>query len=114
MTQATLTIEPDTVPLRTNADGVVLVGKTRVPIDTVVYFFNEGATAELIAHKFPTLDLADVYAVISYYLRHRLAVDEYLRQREEHGAAIRRENEARFSQVGLRERLLARRAAGKS
>jgi uncharacterized protein (DUF433 family) len=114
MIHPTLIIEPDTVPLRTNADGVVLVGQTRVPIDTVVYFFNEGDTPETIVDKFSSLDLADVYAVIGYYLRHRPAVDGYLRQRDELAAEVRRETEARFSQVGLRERLLARLANGRA
>ena len=41
-----LTIEPAPVPLRTDADGVVRVGRTRVTLDTVVAAFEEGATAE--------------------------------------------------------------------
>jgi uncharacterized protein (DUF433 family) len=109
-----LVFVPEAVPLATDSDGVVRVGGTRVTLDTVLHFFNEGATAEEIAYKFPTLDLADIYAVVSYYLRHRPVVDEYLRQREQQAAEVRRQNEARFSQVGMRERLLARRASKNS
>jgi len=49
----TLTIVAEPAPLRVNADGVVLVGKTRVPLDTVVYVFQQGATAEEIIYRFP-------------------------------------------------------------
>ncbi len=107
----TLDIEAMPVPLRVDAYGVVRVGATRVPIDTVVYAFNDGATPEEIVLRFDTLHLADVYAVISYYLRHQADVDAYLRQREQEANQLQRENEARFDHKGIRERLLARRAA---
>jgi uncharacterized protein (DUF433 family) len=109
-----LELTAEVVPLRIDADGVVRVGKTRVTLDTVVSAFCDGATAEEIVLDYPTLDLADVYAVISYYLRHRETVGEYLRAREAQAAAVRRENEARFDPAGIRDRLLARRNAEKS
>jgi hypothetical protein len=34
-----------------------------------------------MVEQFPTLDLADVYAVIGYYLRHRADVDAYVERR---------------------------------
>ena len=109
-----LELAPEAVPLRIDADGVVRVGKTRVTLDTVVSVFCDGATAEEIVLHYPTLDLADVYAVIGYYLRHRETVGEYLRARELQAAAVRRENEARFDPAGIRDRLLARRNTEKS
>jgi uncharacterized protein (DUF433 family) len=94
-----------------NGDGVILVGGTRVPLDTVVGEYEDGATPEEIVHNFSSLDLADVYAAIGYYLRHRDEIETYLQRRREHAAAVRRENEARFPPQGVRERLLARRQA---
>ncbi|MQA16993.1 MAG: DUF433 domain-containing protein [Pseudonocardiaceae bacterium] len=102
-------VAPEPVPLMTDPDGVVRVGSTRVTLDTVVAAFRTGATAEEIAQQYPTLELADIYAVITYYLRHRGEVEEYLRVREREAAEVRAENEARFDPVGIRERLLARR-----
>lgn len=102
-------VEPEPVPLVTGADNVVRVGATRVTLDTVVAAFCEGATAEEIVQQYPTLQLADVYSVIGYYLRHRTSVDAYLRDRQRQAAEVRRENEARFDPSGVRERLLARR-----
>ena len=46
--------------------------------------------------SFSSLDLADVYAVISYYLRHRSKIEAYVRRRREQADEVRRENEARF------------------
>ncbi len=104
----TLLITDSPLPLRTDADGVIRIGGTRVTLDTVVAAFTEGATAEEIAQQYPSLDLADVYAVMSYYLRRRKEVDEYLRSRAALAVAVRRENESRFDPHGIRDRLLAR------
>jgi uncharacterized protein (DUF433 family) len=104
-----LVIEAPPVPLRTDEHGVLRVGKTRVPLDTVVYAFNQGAAAEEIVMSYPTLELADVYAVVNYYLHNRSEVDTYLNQREGEAARIKEENERRFPQNGIRARLLARR-----
>jgi uncharacterized protein (DUF433 family) len=97
-------------PLSRGADGVIRVGQTRVTLDTVVAAHREGATAEEIVQQYPSLELADVSAVIGFYLHHLPEVETYLRQREAQSEAIRRDNEARFDPAGVRGRLLARRA----
>ncbi len=74
----TLKIKHDSVPLQMDSDGVARVGHTRVPLDTVVAASAEGATPEEIAQQYPSLKLGDVYATISFYLRHRDEVEEYL------------------------------------
>ena len=104
-----LTISAEPVPLETDADGVVRVGDTRVSLDSVVFAFNEGSTPEEIVQQYTTLDLADVYAVIGYYLQHRAEVEEYLAARRVQRDEIRREVETRFDPHGIRDRLLARR-----
>ena len=106
----TLLIEAPPVPLRADADGVVRVGGTRVTLDTVVEAFHEGATAEEIARQYDSLDLADVYAVIGYYLKCRTQVEAYLDERRRQGEEVRRQNESRCDPGGVRARLLARRA----
>ena len=103
-----LSLEASPVPLQLDADGVARVGATRVTLDTVVAAFNEGATPEEIALSYDTLHLADIYAVIGYYLRHRFAGDGYLHQREQKADEIRRQNESRSDPRGIRERLLGR------
>lgn len=105
----TLTLGAESPPLSTDADGVVRVGGTRVTLDTVIAAFSAGATAEEIAQQHP-LSLADVYAAVGYYLKHRAEVDLYLRERQRRAATVRRQNEENFDPMGIRERLLARRA----
>ena len=97
-----------TVPLTIGEDGVIRVGKTRVTLDTVVYAFQDGATAEEIASQYPSLDLSDVYLVIAYYLKHRAEVETYLQEREKIVEEVRQLNESRFNPVGVRERLVLR------
>jgi uncharacterized protein (DUF433 family) len=99
-------LEP--IPLSTDADGVIRIARTRVTLDTVIQTFMTGASPEEIAQDFPILDLADVYAVLTYYLRHRKDVEAYLRERRARGESLRREIETRSPQTGLRELLLAR------
>jgi len=106
-----LSIVETPVPLRTDADGTVRVGGTRVTLDTIVGAYLDGATAEDIVDGFPTLELADVYAVLSCYVRRGPNVDAYLREQEREAAAIRARIEARSPQGDVRARLLARKQA---
>ena len=99
-------VEP--IPLSTDAEGVIRVGGTRVTLSTVIDTFRTGATPEEIAEDFPVLRLDDVYAVLTYYLRHRQEVDEYLGKRRAQAATLREEIERLSPQTGLRDRLLAR------
>ena len=101
-------IKADPIPLAMDADGVLRVGGTRVTLDTVVGAFQNGATPEEIVVQYPALALADVYAVISYYLQNRANVEAYLHERQAFAAEVRKQNEARFNAQGIRERLLAR------
>jgi uncharacterized protein (DUF433 family) len=89
-------------------DGQVRILGTRVTLDTVVVSFQQGATPEEIVQDYSALALADVYAIYSFYLQNRGAVETYLREREVVSERIRCENQQRFSVNDLRERLLAR------
>lgn len=104
-----LMVTPEPVPLAADRDGVMRVGNTRVTLDTVVAAFREGATAEEITQQYPSLQLADVYAVIGYYLRHQSEVDDYLQEQQRRAVEVRQSNEVRFDPAGVRDRLLARR-----
>lgn len=106
-----LPIQADPIPLHTDADGVVRVGGTRVTLDTVISVFKQGCSPEEIVDRYDSLALADVHAVITYYLLHREAVEHYLEAREQRAREIRKQNEARWNPDGIKERLLARRAA---
>lgn len=106
----TISIVSEPVPLSIDSDGIVRIASTRVTLDTLVEAFNEGSTAEQIVQEYPVLDLAEVYAVLGYYLRQTEAVESYLQERQLQSAQTRREVEARSSLRGIRDRLEARRA----
>jgi uncharacterized protein (DUF433 family) len=97
-------------PLRVDADGAIRIGQSRVLLELVIRAFQDGATAEEIALRYPTTTLPDIYAVIAYYLRHPDVVEQYLTQCEQQAAAVRSQIENRQNDLsGIRERLLARR-----
>ena len=106
-----LSFATEAIPLQTGADGVVRIGKTRVTLDTVIAAFSDGATAEEIVQQYPSLNLADVYQVIGYYLRRPSELEEYLQQRKSQAEAVRQQNELRFDPQGVRDRLMARRTS---
>jgi uncharacterized protein (DUF433 family) len=60
---------------------VIRVSGTRVTLDSILLAFNDGATPEEIAQKYPTVPLADIYHLIGYYLRHTREMEEYVRGR---------------------------------
>jgi uncharacterized protein (DUF433 family) len=104
----------ETIPLKIDDNGVIRVSNTRVTLDTILYAFNDGATAEEIAQQYPSIPLADIYSVIAYFLRHTDEVEVYLNGRRDQAEQIRQLNESRSSPVGVRARLLARRDANES
>ncbi len=74
MTNSTneLLLAAEPPPLRVDEGGAVRVGNSRVSLDLVVEQYENGMTPEDLVRAYDTLDLADVHAVIAYYLRHRL------------------------------------------
>ena len=52
-------------------DGGYWVAGTRVSLDSIVYAFLDGQTAESIAQSFPMLALEEVYGAIAFYLANR-------------------------------------------
>ena len=104
-----LIIQPEAPPLRQDALGALRVGSSRVLVELVIRAFQDGASPETITQRYETLKLADVYAVISYYLSHKQEIEEYLRQREELADEVRRKIEAgQVSRPGFGEELRAR------
>jgi uncharacterized protein (DUF433 family) len=69
------------IPLRTDADGVIRIGDTRVLLELVIHAYYLGEIPEGIVESCPSLTTADVYAVIGYYLANRVEIDSYVRQR---------------------------------
>lgn len=98
-------------PLYETEQGAVRVRGTRVSLDTVISAYNSGAAPEDIVRSYTTLNLRDVYAVITYYLDHRETVDAYMARRRAEAAEMRRKFEAlQPPGQSLQEKLTARKA----
>ena len=63
------------------SEGGYRIAGTRVSLDSIVYAFLRGQTAEAIAQSFPLLTLEQVYGAIAFYLADRDAIDAYLARR---------------------------------
>ncbi|HEX6279137.1 MAG TPA: DUF433 domain-containing protein [Pyrinomonadaceae bacterium] len=92
--------------------GALRVGKTRVSLDSVVYAFNRGESAEEIQRDFDTLSLADIHGAIAYYLHNKDQVDKYLAKREADYEKLRERDRARPDHL-TRDLLLARKKQSK-
>ena len=78
-------------------------------VELVIHAFQDGATPEAIAHRYPTATLADIYAVIAYYLRHREEIEAYLNAREQRAEEVRQRIERHQGDLSdLRQHLCAR------
>jgi uncharacterized protein (DUF433 family) len=102
-------LQSEVPPLRQDASGALRIGRSRVLLELVVRAFQDGATPEAIAQRYPAATLADIYAVIAYYLRHRQEIEAYLTEREQRAQEVRQRIEDHQGNLAdLRDRLLAR------
>ena len=103
-------LEPQLVPLAMAEGGILNVGASRVSFDSVIFAYEEGETPEGIVDRYPSLEVADVYQAIGYYLKHPREARAYLAKQEQRAETFRLLSEKQFgSSSELRARLLARR-----
>jgi uncharacterized protein (DUF433 family) len=98
----------DPLPLRIDDGGAVRVGKSRISLDLVVDQYENGMTPEDMVRAYDTLALADVHAVIAYYLQYKTDVRVYLKGRAQEADALRAKIDADHPRI-TRDELLARR-----
>jgi uncharacterized protein (DUF433 family) len=58
-------------------EGVYRVGHTRVSLDSLVYLYREGVSAEGMVDRYPALTLEQVHGALAFYLGHHEEVDSY-------------------------------------
>ena len=108
-----IVLQSEAPPLHEDASGALRVGSSRVLVELVIRAFQDGATPEAIAQRYPTATLADIYAVIAYYLRHRQELEAYLEEREQRAQEVRQRIERHQGDLAdLRRRILARQRRG--
>jgi uncharacterized protein (DUF433 family) len=104
----------DPLPLKIEPSGVMRIGATRVSLESAIHAYRRGLSPEQIVEQYDTLDLGDVYAIISYYLHHRQQIDEYVASRSEELDRFESESIASGgTPTGLRERFRSRLAESK-
>jgi uncharacterized protein (DUF433 family) len=95
---------------RPNKNGVILVGGSRVTLDSILTLHRQGATVEEIDFAFDSVGRSNIVAAIEFSLSHPEEVEDYLARRAARAKEVRAENERRFPSAGIRERLEARRS----
>ena len=87
----------------TQRDNGYWIRDTGVSLDSVVLRFLEGLSPESIRLDcFPVLTLEEVYGAVTYYLRHREEIDEYLQVREEEYESMGRRLRAEYADAHRR------------
>lgn len=103
-------ISTDVSSLRRDDDGCVRIGSSQVLLETLVRAFRDGASAETIVQRYPTVSLADAYAAIAYVLKHADWTDQYLAERERAAQEVRARIDAHQGDLGeIRRRIAAQR-----
>lgn len=59
-------------------EGVRYVRNSRIPLESLIWLWRDGQSAEALQEAYPTLGLAEVYGAIAYYLDHQVEVDQEL------------------------------------
>ena len=92
--------------IRQDEQGALRVGTTRVSLDSVVYSFQQGLSAETIGEQYPSLSLEEVYGAIAYYLANRKEIDRYLEGQKQLWTDLRAKAETKSSPVVERLRTI--------
>jgi len=59
-------------------EGAYRIGDTRVSLDSLVYLFREGMSAESMVENYPALTLEQVHGTLAFYLANQNEIDQYL------------------------------------
>jgi uncharacterized protein (DUF433 family) len=62
----------------TISEGVYRVGDTRVSLDSLVYLFREGMSAESMVECYPALTFEQVHGALAFYLGNQKEIDLYV------------------------------------
>lgn len=101
------------VPLERDESGALRVAGTRIPLERVLDAYDAGVRPEDIVRQFDVLELADIFAVLSYYLSHADEVAAYRAERARVADAVRSKIEsAQPARPGFRDELVSRGRGG--
>lgn len=90
-------------------EGAYRVDDTRVSLDSLVYLFREGMSAESMVESYPALTLEQVHGALAFYLANQDEIDAYLA--EGHRAAEFQHQQSRRTNAELIAKLQRARSA---
>jgi len=93
-------------------DGFVHLTGHRIGLEHLVYYYNSGYSAEMLACEYPTLGLPIIHKVIAFYLENRDEVDRYVARSQDAAARQRQQADKGPSLTELRRRLASVQDAG--
>jgi uncharacterized protein (DUF433 family) len=73
-------------------EGAYRVGETRVSLDSLVFLFREGMSAESMVDSHPALTLEQVHGALAFYLANQKEIDAYL-SKSRRGCVMRQVDE---------------------
>ena len=59
-------------------EGQYRVGNTRVSLESLVYLYREGMSAESMVESYPALTLEQVHGALAFYLGNQIEIDAYM------------------------------------
>jgi uncharacterized protein (DUF433 family) len=95
-----------------DSDGYIHLTGHRIGLQDLVYYYNEGHSAEALVEMFPTLTLALIHKLIAFYLEHQADVDAYVARCESEMARQRAAAAGGPDLAELRRRMAAKQSAG--
>ncbi len=60
------------------SEGVYRIADTRISLDSLVYLFREGMSAESMVESYPALTLEQVHGALAFYLGNQKEIEAYL------------------------------------
>ena len=79
---------------KANDNDIYRIVGTRVSLDSIVYAYWRGQTAESIMQSFPVLTLEQVYGALTFYLANQSTIDTYLKEADEDYESLRQATRA--------------------
>ena len=92
-----------------NVEGAYRIADTRVSLDSLVYLFREGMSAEGMVESYPALTLEQVHGALAFYLGNQKEIDAYLAEGQR--AAQSQQGQSRATNAELIAKLLRARHA---
>ena len=73
-------------------EGAYRIADTRVSLDSLIYLFREGMSAESMVESYPALTLEQVHGALAFYLANQKEIDAYLAKGQRAGEVQHRQS----------------------